>query len=86
MNQIVAYKTVEESTVRCLLRARDIKMASPSIKRVDLYARVLKTESISVNEYAGTLMFQLYLQQKVSNGFVRVLVKLVIFTAKAFVV
>ena len=62
------YTEVENSTVMCLLKAFQIKKKEPTIKRIDLYARVLTDKSILTNELPGVVLFEIYLTQKTSNG------------------
>ena len=70
------YGTIEDSTVRCLLKAHKIRIENPSIRRVDLYAGVLQNEDIQGRELAGVLFIEIYLTQKVSNGVCETLGKL----------
>ena len=62
------YKTVEDSTIKCLLVAHKIKFLSPNITRVDLYAKTLNEEIVCSDEAAGSLLFEIYVSQKTSNG------------------
>ena len=62
------YEAVEISTVRCLLKANEIKRKESAISRIDLYARVLQDKDILENELPGVLLFEIYLTQKTSNG------------------
>ena len=56
------------TTINCLLKAAAVLKQNPNIDRHELYATVLRVKEIYEQELAGTLLFEIYLVQKTSNG------------------
>ena len=60
----INYEEVENSIVKCLLKASEIWNSTQSISRIDLYAKVLQNESILATEISGSLLLEIYLVKK----------------------
>ena len=68
INGFTNYGEIEDSTIRVLTKANELRAKESSLSRVDLYASVLRKKEIQENEPGGVLFFEIYLTQKVSNG------------------
>ena len=82
-----SYEQVEDSTVRCIMKAFNILELESSLSRVDLFAKVLmsaETENDAA-EYAGSLFIEIYLCRKFPTVCAKVLVGLEISIEMAYV-